>query len=207
MTPIDEQTAEGVRPGEISLLHQGSTNACGTTTLSMILRFWQGSTQANTVEAIDRSIRPGNSPTEPRDIKAYARSQGLRAGVIRGGTPAHLVQLINQGTPPMIVTYAGSQMHYVAVTGYERTIRHGEPHLSFTLADPSAGVRTVSRAELEQAWTLGYLISIAPSGSQAVATLDGRPRRADQLVVFDSPPNAVDAAASIGVDIVGLFTS
>ncbi len=205
VTPISRQTADGARPGAISLLNQGRTNACGTTSLSMVLRYWHGATAQNTVAAIDRAIRPGNSPTDPREIQALARRQGLRAGVIRGASVSQLSGLIDQGTPPIIVIHSGSQLHYVAVTGYERSTRGGE--LEFTLADPASGKRTLSASELEELWALNYLISIAPSGSERITGLDRRQRRADQLTVYDSTPNAIDAVASAGLDAIGAFIS
>ncbi|MEL7305227.1 MAG: cysteine peptidase family C39 domain-containing protein [Myxococcota bacterium] len=206
VTPISRQTADGARPGAISLLHQGKTNACGTTSLSMVLRYWQGASAQNTVAAIDRAIRPGNSPTDPREIQALAQRQGLRAGVVRNATPTQLAGLIDQGTPPIIVLHADNfQFHYVVVTGYERTVENGETEVEFTLADPAAGVRTLSRDELEEQWALNYLISFAPSGSQRITGLDRRQRRADQLDVPNARPDYVDAATSAGIDAISPF--
>ncbi|MEL6548559.1 MAG: cysteine peptidase family C39 domain-containing protein, partial [Myxococcota bacterium] len=209
-TRITKQTATGVRPGAISLLHQGATNACGTTSLSMVMRYWQGSTEANTVAAIDAEIRPSNAPSDPRDLQRYAQAQGLRAGVIRGGTPHQLTSLLDQGTPPIIVIWSGNQLHYVAVTGYQRTVNGDQTNVNFTLADPAAGTRTVSRERLQELWgnhAQNYLITVAPSGSRQIAGLDGRSRAANQLTVYDSDPGIVDGLVSTGVDIVGEIIS
>lgn len=210
-TPIDDQTASDVQPGAISLLDQGRTNACGTTALSMVMRYWQGATPENTVAAIDAEIRPGNYPSDPRDMQAYARSQGLRAGVIRGGTTAQLQSLINQGTPPVIVVWSNPGFHYVAVTGYERTVNGDDTDVEYTLADPASGTRTISTEKLNELWggrgNQNYLISIAPSGSHQVTGLDGRERRADRLVVYDSRPHAGDALISAAVNAYGWWIS
>jgi hypothetical protein len=54
---------------------QGGTNACGTTSLAMLLTYWGKPTDH---VKIDQAIRRMDMPTSPDDVVRYAESQGMR---------------------------------------------------------------------------------------------------------------------------------
>ncbi|MBI2567388.1 MAG: C39 family peptidase [Candidatus Schekmanbacteria bacterium] len=113
--PVDGQTQEG--------------SACGTTSLSMVLKYYGVDSEVSDVGRIDDAIRttsangPLDSFTAPGDIAAYARDHGMQASVQTDASPEDIRAAIDQGTPPMILTdYSdpidGSGLHYVVVNGY-----------------------------------------------------------------------------------------
>ncbi len=96
-------------------------NSCGTTSLSMILKYFQGHTLENSVPTIDRYIRaqgkfeyvlPGgqigaaaiDGYTAPRDIVTYANQHGLRAGLKNQASHAELRKLLDSGVPCLCLT-------------------------------------------------------------------------------------------------------
>lgn len=108
-----------IRPGLFRLQEQKG-NSCGTTSLSMVLKFWQGHTLENTVTTIDQHIRangslelalPGgvkNIPidgfTAPRAIVDYAKAHGMRAGMRNHASLSELKSYLDKGVPLMCLT-------------------------------------------------------------------------------------------------------
>ncbi len=95
-------------------------NSCGTTSLSMLLKYHQGHTLENTVTTIDKYIRAKgkleialptglksfdiDGYTAPRDIVDYANSHGMRAGLKNNASTSELKAYLDKGVPIMCLT-------------------------------------------------------------------------------------------------------
>jgi hypothetical protein len=96
-------------------------NSCGTTSLSMMLKYFQGHTLENSVTTIDKYIRAQGSLefllpngkiksvaidgyTAPRDIVKYANQQGMRAGLQNKSSITALKRMLDQGVPCLCLT-------------------------------------------------------------------------------------------------------
>lgn len=96
-------------------------NSCGTTALSMVMKYFQGHTLENSVPTIDRYIRARGTLdfalptgqiksvaidgyTAPRDIVNYANQRGLRAGLKNQASLAELRAFLDQGVPCLCLT-------------------------------------------------------------------------------------------------------
>lgn len=152
---------------------QGSFNSCGTTSLSMILNYFQGPNSANNVAAIDEAIRPNNrgggpgidSFTAPADVVGYARDHGMRASLTGDGSFDDLRHMIDQGVPPQILTDYGSPpkgnaLHYVVVSGY--STENGVN--KFEITNPQGMKESLTEAELNEKWSNLKLETNTPLG-------------------------------------------
>lgn len=95
-------------------------NSCGTTSLSMLLKYHQGHTLENSVPTIDKYSRaqgklelnlPGGTKTvdidgftAARDIVEYAQNHGMRAGMKNNANTSELKAYLDKGVPLMVVT-------------------------------------------------------------------------------------------------------
>ena len=96
-------------------------NSCGTTSLSMVLKYFQGHTLENSVPTIDKYIRAEgkleiglpngkinsydiDGYTSPRDIKKYAHQHGMRAGIQNNSSIAELKGMLDKGVPCLCFT-------------------------------------------------------------------------------------------------------
>lgn len=141
------------------LQHQAGTNGCGTTSLAMILSFWQGRPGAIDRPAIDARIRCGPDAlafTSPNHLVSYARTQGFRCRGINHGSWDQLLGLLNQGVPVLVLYDPPGDghdmlLHYVVVVGYTEPPAGDVSHL--TIADPATGRLTdLSRPDFEARW-------------------------------------------------------
>ncbi|MBC7544178.1 MAG: C39 family peptidase [Candidatus Sericytochromatia bacterium] len=148
-------------------------NACGTTSLSMLLTYYGAPAADAHVTRIDAAIRSTGPVvdmfTAPGDIVAYARGRGFQATMRHGAGTDDLRTLIDQGVPALILydcddRHDGSGLHYSLVTGYQDT----DGKRAFTLADPHGVTRTLSESQLLRQWS-ALKVKAAP-GSPSVAT-------------------------------------
>lgn len=152
--------------------NQGSTNACGTTSLSMIMSWWKNQPGAYTKEMLDPEIRHFNLPSSPYNLIEYARGQGFRAEAKNGATLQDLKQLIDQGIPAQVlinppkfgVTPSGRYipdkftpdderdliLHYSVVTDY--TVNKDGSIDTLIFQDPKAGQFSLKAADFERMW-------------------------------------------------------
>lgn len=96
-------------------------NSCGTTSLSMVLKYFQGHTLENSVPTIDTYIRAQgqldfilptgeikdikiDGYTAPRDIVRYANGHGMRAGMKNDASLRDLKRMLDQGVPCLCLT-------------------------------------------------------------------------------------------------------
>lgn len=185
----------------VSLQGQGRTNACGTTSLAMILSYWGIQTSH---DAIDAVIRRTNMPTAPDDLVRYAERLGLRASLKTDAGLEDLASMLDQGVPVQVLIDPfdptgmrppnpnDAILHYVNVTGYERG---PDGRISWlTICDPgNVGYRyKVSAEQFEKVWSnlklMGMdtglnrlMVAIAPGDSRMVVGLDGKPRKAEDI--------------------------
>lgn len=116
----DLQAVSQARSGLFRVQEQVG-NSCGTTSLSMLLKYFQGHTLENSVPTIDKYIRAQgklefflpngqiksvglDGYTAPRDIVKYANQQGMRAGLQNNSSLAELKRMLDQGVPCLCLT-------------------------------------------------------------------------------------------------------
>ncbi|MGV3526896.1 MAG: C39 family peptidase [Candidatus Sericytochromatia bacterium] len=110
----------GIKAGLLQVQEQEG-NSCGTTSLSMLLKFYQGHSLENTVTTIDSYIRsqgtlelnlPGGKTksvnldgyTAARDIVDYASTHGMRAGMKNHASLSDIKGYLDKGVPVMTLT-------------------------------------------------------------------------------------------------------
>lgn len=183
-------------------------NACGTTSLSMLLNFWLNRPGAYTHDRIDPVIRTLGTFTTPEQVVRYAESQGFRASARNDSSLDELRGLLDRGVPVEVVidptgTGTSVYLHYVDVVGYETDAQGRLSALK--IADPgNAGGTAPVRmgvAEFTQQWGQlhwkgvdtglnNVLITLLPNANVPVVGRDGVVRQSDTL--------ALPAANSLG---------
>ncbi|HEY9721869.1 MAG TPA: C39 family peptidase [Oscillatoriaceae cyanobacterium] len=134
-------------------------NACGTTSLSMLLNFWKNQPGAYTHDKIDPVIREWGTFTTPEQVVDYAQSQGLRAVARNNSSLSDLLGFVDKGVPVQVLidptgTGVDIYLHYVDVVG---TVKDKQGKVrALKIADPgnpagSAPV-TISLADFEKQW-------------------------------------------------------
>ncbi len=118
---------------DVPLLYQytgSDQNACGTTSLAMIMQFLGKKVSR---QEIDQKIRPVDGPTAPDDVVEYARAQGFNAEMYNKGSVEEIKKFLDRGIPvqALIDPDVGSDttLHYVVVTGYETDPKTGKTNL------------------------------------------------------------------------------
>lgn len=115
----DNAALEAVEPGLFRVQDQVG-NSCGTTSLSMLMKYYQGHTLENSVNTIDSYIRGRGSfslplptgvqefdvdtYTAPQHIVQYARDHGFRAGMDNNSSLSDIKSFIDQGVPVLALT-------------------------------------------------------------------------------------------------------
>lgn len=185
----------------VVLQGQGLSNACGTTSLAMLLSYWGIPTTHGQIDAV---IRRTNMPTSPDDLVRYAESLGMRASLTTDASLDDLASMLDQGVPVQVlidpldpsgtmpVNRNDAILHYVNVTGYQRG--PDGRIASLTICDPGReGYRySVPAGEFEKLWSnlklLGaetginrLMIAMAPGDGRDVVGLDGKVRKAQDI--------------------------
>lgn len=110
----------GIRPGLFQVQEQVG-NSCGTTSLSMVMKYFQGHNLENSVPNIDQYIRANGKLelmlpvvgqedvkidgfTAPRDVVSYARARGFRAGLQNDASVSQIKGYLDKGVPVMCLT-------------------------------------------------------------------------------------------------------
>lgn len=139
-------------PGLGAMPHysQGSSNACGTTSLAMAMTYLG---VPKTHQQIDQDIRRMDIFTSPQQLIRYARGHDLEAAGYNGGTYNAIVSQISVGRPcicmfranwsypdPPYPGLSGEFFHYVVMVGYGIDPRTKANCLIFH--DPYAGDNT-----------------------------------------------------------------
>ncbi|MBC7543987.1 MAG: C39 family peptidase [Candidatus Sericytochromatia bacterium] len=156
-----EAKAKVPPPRELAVVPQTQVgNACGTTSLSMVLTYLKAPAKFSAVATVDDAIRPHkyvDSFTAPTSIVNYARDTGLQARMTQDAGTEDLKKILDQGLPPVILTDwpdegkkpDGTGLHYVVVSGYE--VHNGETR--WTITNPHGKVEKLTNAELMERWS------------------------------------------------------
>lgn len=191
-------------PANFTILDQGSTNGCGTTSLAMLLNFLAGGKPYDRPR-IDASIR-ALSPmfTSPGDIAAYAEGQGLEASLHDETTIDDLHGMIDQGLPVEVLLdvsdkHDGSGLHYELVTGYG-TGPDGKPYVE--LANPWGKREYMPEAAFLERWSNLSLKGIGTSINRVAITVKPADSRARLLPdqrnnPFDTTMSALRVAQGV----------
>jgi hypothetical protein len=196
-------------------------NACGTTSLSMILKYFKVPAAASDVAAIDRAIRPSSSDakidsfTAPIDIALYAQRHGMRATLHNDSSTDDLKAMLAQGVPPMILydwdAPSGKGLHYVVVTGHRE--KGGDQE--WQLHDPSGYSWHIDDKELKRRWSnlrvagveVPYnrlMISISPAQGYVQTPVGTTKKASEILLPSHNTSTVVDFAATIATWGVGV---
>jgi len=122
-TPLASRELQSVAKARRGLfrVQEQVGNSCGTTSLSMLLKYFQGHTLENSVTTIDKYIRAQgklefmlpngqiksvglDGYTAPRDIVKYANQQGMRAGLQNNSSLSALKKMLDKGVPCLCLT-------------------------------------------------------------------------------------------------------
>jgi hypothetical protein len=157
----------GDRPAQMALRHAAWTTLdvplvkqaprrCGQAALVMVLRYY-GAAPAALREA-EGAYNPALRGSLITDLAGAARRAGYEAAITRL-TPDSLIDLLNDGVPPILLYQNGSGpatfRHFGVVTGWDAT------NASFTLHDGTARRRVTRRDDLAKRWeTAGSLALI-----------------------------------------------
>jgi hypothetical protein len=103
---------------------QGAANACGTTSLAMVMTYLG---VPETKESVDAVIRRMNTFTSPEDLIRFAHDNGLQAQGYNHGSWPDIESHAARGAPCILLINAGydypdgtsiSGLHYVVVCGH-----------------------------------------------------------------------------------------
>lgn len=218
-------TKEPLTKKEISFKidDQGSTNACGTTSLVSVLKFH--GVKVKDHWEVDKSIRSTKFDffTTPLDIVNYARDKGMNAGMKNNSSVEDIANYIDKGLPVMTLIDPGADkydtaLHWIVINGYERDDKGDISKLK--ISDPSGGysynedisefkkewekinIGTTSLPLIHKSATVssGYknlMVVISPKNGNLISP-DGKPVQASSIKV----PKDTDTAAGTTARIV-----
>lgn len=135
---------------------QGSTNGCGTTSLGMLMSFWQNQPGAFNRTKIDGAIRYFNLFTSPQNVASYAEDHGMRTASVNNAKVEDLTKMLDQGVPVQCLydpdnNGSDKVLHWVVATDYEKDDQGNVTGIK--LADPSGGYEhTVPIDDFKQRW-------------------------------------------------------
>jgi uncharacterized protein YvpB len=181
---------------------QGDTNACGTTSLAMMLSYWGRPT---THEQIDREIRTADLPTSPDEAVRYANAHGMRAAIKTDASLEDLAAQIDQGHPVQVLIdpldwdgsfNPGDQiLHYVVVSGYDRGPDGRITGIRYN--DPGTGtVEHASARDFEAAWSNLRLYNAGTGINRLMITMV--PNTQNVALPADSPWKSLFSPSNLG---------
>lgn len=209
-TPSFSPSVAKLSPNDLPVIpqNQGATNACGTTSLAMLLTYWSKPTDHF---AIDKEIRQYDLPTAPDDIVSYANSRGMRASLKSDAGLEDIAKMIDQGVPvetlidPLnpydpnnsVIDHGDTVLHYVTVTGYDRDAKGKITDVD--ISDPAGVHYKVSADKFNEAWSdlkidnvstglNRVMISMVPNDGRVIKGTDGISRKASDI---DLPSNGL----------------
>ncbi len=142
------------------LLDQGNTNACGTTSASMLVNFWNKTPGKTQHAEIDQSIRRADMFTSPQNLQGWYEKHGFRASATNNATVDQLASFVDKGVPVQVLYDPSGEkpsgdkdsfLHYVDVVGLARDAKGTVTGVK--LADPAGGsLTTVPLATFKARW-------------------------------------------------------
>lgn len=178
-------------------------NACGTTSLAMILDYFYPGRPGNNHHVIDQEIRRADLFSTPDNLASYAEKHGLRASVKTEASLADIKGALDKGLPVQVVIDPDGDKgdfvtHFVVVEGYEQDASGKITKLH--ISDPAGADKyTIDAETFEKRWSdLNYsnvpsgmsrmMITYAPTDNRPIKGLDGVTRRANDI---DLPGNSL----------------
>jgi hypothetical protein len=157
--------------GRMPPIDQGSSSACGTASLAMIMGYLGKPTS---YETIDRQARRTDFGATPGPLIDYAREHGLAAEGYQNGSWDEMKSFIDRGIPvqALINTQANGNPkngHFLDVVGFRTDAAGNEQILVRNSAD-GGGIEAMSRADFEKKWGNhfeyhNFFIAYAPAGT------------------------------------------
>lgn len=188
-------------------------NACGTTSMSMLLNFWKGEPGEYSHQKLDRVVRQGPDMfSSPLNLRDYARSQGFRSEVKNNANLDDLKGYVDKGAPVQVLydpdgDGSDSTLHYVNVIDYKADDQGNITDL--VIADPAGGkIKTVSREEFQRRWdnvefmnlptgVNNMMIVTLPGENTPMQGKDGKTYMSDDLAL---PPRASFLERALGIE-------
>ncbi len=136
---------------------QGSSNACGTTSLAMVMNYLG---IPETRETIDASIRRMDIFSSPEDLLTFARSHGLQAQGYNHGMWSDIERYISLGIPSTLLINAdysypsgsidpsNSGLHYVVAAGHGIDSLNGQRYALLHDPEYDRGYMALHEADL-----------------------------------------------------------
>jgi hypothetical protein len=161
--------------GRMAPIDQGSSNACGTASLAMIMGYFGKPTS---YETIDRQARRTDFGATPGPLIEYAREHGLNAEGYQNGSWDEMKSFIERGIPvqALINTEANGKPkngHFLDVVGF-RTDASGHEQILVRNSAHGGGIEAMSREDFENKWGNhfefhNFFIAYAPAGTDLPA--------------------------------------
>ncbi len=130
-------------------------NACGTTSLAYVLRYWGKDVMPDDVDEMIRDDSVADMGTEPLAIVDYAQMQGLHAEIYNNADIEFVKSLIDKGIPVMLLIIANEDTtdvmegsHWVVAVSYG--VVEGEPYMGFY--EPNWGQIAISERVIGKYW-------------------------------------------------------
>ena len=137
---------------------RGAPERCGPAALAMVLRYYRAPAAA--VREANTAYDPALGGSCMDDLAVAARRAGFAADIATL-TSASLIDLLNDGVPPIVLYQSGPVGRFGVVTGWDAT------RGSFTIHDGTARPRVAGREELTRKWET--------AGSQALIVRPATP--------------------------------
>jgi hypothetical protein len=171
-------------------------NACGTTSLAMIMDYFNPGKAGNDHFTIDKEIRRADLFSTPDNLARYAESHGFRASVKTEAGLGDIKGALDKGLPVQVVIDPDGDRgdfvtHFVVVEGYETDASGNITELK--ISDPAGGDKyTLSADKFMERWSdLHYsnvpsgmnrmMITYAPKDNRPITGLDGVTRNASDI--------------------------
>lgn len=187
-------------------------NACGTTTLSMILAS-RGliPPTLEAAKAVDDAVRRWGGFSAPDDLEKFAESKGLHSEGYNNQSFGDLKNHLGAGRSVMAMVDGGGNPHWVAVQNVSES--NGQEFVTY--ADPADGAtHTVTRQEFEKMWEKpmqgnGGFVNGLTGYKNFLQVMDSKPVPAsnDFSIAFtQAAADGISDIANGGVDIGRIFT-
>lgn len=127
-------------------------NACGTTSLSMIMAD-QGLLEKDlkAAQALDHDVRPWGGFSAPYDLRRHARSNGLYTASLNKASFEDLEERLSRGNSVQCMVSGGSTPHWIYIMGIETDPETGKK--TVIIADPGDHKPSrMSQEDFEKKW-------------------------------------------------------
>ncbi len=195
----------GTDPATWTLFDQnqvaGDPNACGTTTLSMILATLGVIPKTlDAAKAVDQEVRAWGGFSAPEDLEQFAKSKGLFSEGYNDQSFGDLKDHLAAGRSVMAMVNGGDDPHWVAVQNVSE--QNGQEMVTY--ADPGGGKSvTVTREEFEKMWDkpmqgMGGFVNGLAGFHNFLQVIDKKPVPASNDFSIAATQAAADGVSDMG---------